>query len=152
MALSIRIERADQPEIAGMMAASDAYYATLYPSESNHLVDASTLDNGDTTFFVARIDGALGGFGALLRQNGYGEIKRMFVAPEARGRRLGKTLLDTLEAHARSLALPCLRLETGVKQPEAINLYRTAGFVEISPFGLYQPDPNSIFMEKKLVS
>lgn len=152
MPVTIRQERANQPEIIDMMAASDAYYAALYPSESNHLVDVSALDKGDTAFFVARSSGVLSGFGALLRQDGYGEIKRMFVAPAVRGQRLGKALLDALEMHARNLALPCLRLETGTKQPEAIGLYRTAGFVEIEPFGSYQPDPLSIFMEKKLTT
>ena len=43
-----------------------------------------------------------------------------------------------------------LRLETGVKQPEALTLYSAAGFVEISPFGAYGPDPLSVFMEKRL--
>ncbi|GGF56767.1 hypothetical protein GCM10011332_07780 [Terasakiella brassicae] len=41
--------------------------------------------------------------------------------------------------------------ETGVSQPEVIGLYRNAGFVEIGPFGEYQLDPLSLFMEKELV-
>jgi putative acetyltransferase len=42
-----------------------------------------------------------------------------------------------------------VRLETGVKQPEAIALYKSAGFVEIEPFASYAPDPLSVFMEKR---
>jgi putative acetyltransferase len=45
-----------------------------------------------------------------------------------------------------------LRLETGAKQPEALALYRSAGFVDIGPFGHYEPDPNSVFMEKRITS
>jgi putative acetyltransferase len=41
-------------------------------------------------------------------------------------------------------------LEAGAKQPEALALYQSAGFVEIGPFGEYLPDPFSIFMEKTL--
>lgn len=152
MSTSIGIERANQPEILALIAASDAYYASLYPAESNHLTDVATLDDGATTFLVARFDGIVGGFGALLKQNGYGEIKRMFVAPQARGKRLGSALLAALETHARAMALPRLRLETGIKQAEALQLYRRAGYVEIDPFGTYRPDPLSIFMEKTLTA
>ncbi|CCE05871.1 IAA acetyltransferase (fragment) [Bradyrhizobium sp. STM 3843] len=43
-----------------------------------------------------------------------------------------------------------MRLETGIRQPAAIELYRSAGYVETQPFGSYELDPLSIFMEKKL--
>jgi putative acetyltransferase len=147
---TIRIENPDQPEVRDMLAEGDAYYATLYPAESNHLVDVSTLQTPETSFYVARVDGHLRGIGALLRQSGYGEIKRMYVDPKARGLKLGSRLLAALEADARSVGIACLRLETGVKQPEAISLYRKAGYREIAPFGAYQLDPHSLFMEKNL--
>jgi putative acetyltransferase len=148
----IRIENPDQPEIRDLLAASDAYHAALYPAESNHLVDMQSLQRSDTTFFVARVDGAVRGIGAILRQNGYAEIKRMFVDPKARGLKLGSRLLAALESDARAVGLTCLRLETGIKQPEAVALYRNAGFREIGPFGTYLPDPNSLFMEKILAA
>nr|WP_298686059.1 GNAT family N-acetyltransferase [uncultured Dongia sp.] len=148
----IRIENPDQPEIRDLLAASDAYHAALYPAESNHLIDMQSLQRSDTTFFVARVDGAVRGIGALLRQNGYAEIKRMFVDPKARGLKLGSRLLAALESDARTVGLTCLRLETGIKQPEAVALYRSAGFREIGPFGAYQPDANSLFMEKTLAA
>ena len=146
----IRIENPDQPEVLALLAASDAYHAALYPAESNHLVEVSTLQGPETSFYVARVDGQVRGIGAVLRQEGYGEIKRMFVDPGARGLKLGSRLLAALEADARAVGVRCLRLETGTKQPEAIALYRRAGFREIGPFGSYLPDPNSLFMEKML--
>jgi putative acetyltransferase len=148
----IRIENPDQPEIRDLLAASDAYHAALYPAESNHLVDMQSLQRPDTTFFVARVDGAVRGIGAILRQGSYAEIKRMFVDPKARGLKLGSRLLAALESDARAVGLSCLRLETGIKQPEAVALYRNAGFREIGPFGAYLPDPNSLFMEKSLAA
>jgi putative acetyltransferase len=74
----------------------------------------------------------------------------MYVAPAARGLGLGRLLMQTLERHAAALGLACIRLETGVKQPEAIGLYRAFGYVETGPFGEYGLDPMSVFMEKRL--
>ncbi|MBM3602134.1 MAG: GNAT family N-acetyltransferase [Alphaproteobacteria bacterium] len=146
----IAIEGPEQPEILAMLAASDAYYAALYPTESNHLLDVASLKKPGVTFFVARIAGAVKGFGSVVRQNGYGEIKRMYVDPSARGHRLGRLILDRLEAHAKGDGLALLRLETGIRQPEALGLYRSSGFRETGPFGDYRPDPLSLFMAKRL--
>ncbi|MDY0873033.1 GNAT family N-acetyltransferase [Dongia rigui] len=146
----IRIETPDQPDVRDMLAEGDAYYATLYPAESNHLVDISTLQGPQTSFYVARVDGRLRGIGAILRQQSYGEIKRMYVDPKARGLKLGSRLLAALEADARAVGITCLRLETGVRQPEAIALYVKSGYREIAPFGAYQLDPHSLYMEKTL--
>ncbi len=133
-----------------MLAESDAYYATLYPAQSNHLVDISTLQEPETSFYGARVDGALRGMGAILRQQGYGEIKRMYVDPKARGLKLGSQLLSALEGDVRAVGIVSLRLEPGLKQTDAIALYRKAGYREITPFGTYQADPHSLFMEKNL--
>jgi putative acetyltransferase len=74
----------------------------------------------------------------------------MFVAPAARGLKLGRRLLERIEAIASANGERLLRLETGTKQLEALGLYRSAGYVEIGPFGAYRPDPLSLFMEKSL--
>ncbi len=58
--------------------------------------------------------------------------------------------MDTLIARGEELGLSAIRLETGISQPEAIGLYRKAGFVEIEAFAPYKPDPLSLFMEKVL--
>jgi putative acetyltransferase len=59
-------------------------------------------------------------------------------------------LLAQIEATARQHAIEVLQLETGGAQPEALGLYRAAGFRDRGPFGSYQPDPLSLFMEKSL--
>jgi putative acetyltransferase len=41
-------------------------------------------------------------------------------------------------------------LETGIHQPAALSLYRSAGFIEREPFAPYLPDPLSVFMEKRI--
>jgi putative acetyltransferase len=73
----------------------------------------------------------------------------MYVSPAARGTRLGRRILDRIEDEARREGLDCMRLETGIHQPEALALYRSAGYVEREPFGEYKPDPLSVFMEKR---
>ena len=149
--VSIAIETPDQPDIVALLRAADDWYATLYPAESNHLLDVSTLQQPDIAFFVARENGgALLGFGAVADRGDYAEIKRMYLAPTARGRKIGRRILEALEAHAAQHGQSCLRLETGIHQPEAIGLYRSAGYRDIGPFGSYRPDPFSLFMEKRL--
>lgn len=149
--LSIAIENPDQPDIVALLQAADDWYAMLYPAESNHLLDISALQQPDTAFFVARAaDGALLGFGAVVARGDYAEIKRMYLAPAARGRKLGRRILDTLEAHAVQNGQTCFRLETGIHQPEAIGLYRSSGYRDRGSFGGYRPDPLSLFMEKRL--
>ncbi len=145
-------ENPDEPEIRALLAASDAYVATLYPAESNHMMDAESLKAAQVIFLVARVDGEAVGCAALVRStDDWAEIKRMFVSPEARGHGLGRLLLQRLETLAIEHGVALLRLETGVKQHEALTLYRSAGYIEIEPFGQYQPDPLSIFMEKRIV-
>jgi len=149
--IEIHVERPDQPEVHALLQASDAYMASLYPAESNHMVDVTTLTKPNVTFLVARAQGRVVGCGAAVKMaDDWSEIKRMFVSPVARGQKLGRRLLEALEEAARAQGAAVLRLETGISQPEALGLYRSAGFKEIAPFGAYKPDPLSLFMEKRL--
>jgi putative acetyltransferase len=138
------------PQVVRMIEESDRYYAALYPVESNHLLDPVSLCAPNVSFLVARDGEIVCGFGAVVASPPYGEIKRMYVDRMARRRGIGRDILIALEQRARQLRLRCLRLETGVRQPEAIALYAAHGFVEIGPFADYAPDPLSTFMEKAL--
>jgi putative acetyltransferase len=149
--IEIAVEDPAQPEVAPLLQASDAYMASLYPAESNHMLAVGSLRQPQVAFLVARVDGKALGCGAVLDSGeGWAEVKRMFVSPAARGLKLGRRLLDEIEAVAVGRGVRALRLEMGGLQPEALGLYRSAGFVEIGPFGAYRPDPLSIFMEKTL--
>ncbi|MHB8382122.1 MAG: GNAT family N-acetyltransferase [Candidatus Binataceae bacterium] len=150
-ALDIRPEDPTQADVIRLIAASDEYLASLYPAESNHSLDIASLGRPEVTFLVARLDGRAIGCGAIIRRKKeHAEIKRMFVARDARGTGVGRRILEKLERTAFEQGCRMLRLETGVSQPEAIGLYRSAGFVEGEPFGDYTRDPLSIFMEKRL--
>lgn len=147
----IEIEPPDRPDVRALLAASDAYVAALYPTESNHMVDIDDLQGPDVFFFVARLDGKALGCASLVQKSAdYVEIKRMYVDNTARGKGVGKRLMKVLNEQAHRLGAGYIRLETGVHQPEAIALYRRDGFTDIDAFGEYEPDPLSIFMEKQL--
>ena len=149
--LTIRREPPDQPDVARLIAALDAQMTALYPAESNHLLDIAALSGPAVTFLVVRDGGEAIGCAAILRDpRGWGEVKRMVVRPDRRGRGIGRRVLSELEAVARDASLPFLRLETGIHNADALALYRRAGFVERGPFGDYAPDPLSVFMEKRV--
>ena len=149
--LTIRPEPPQQPDVLRMIEALDAQMTALYPPESNHLLDIEALSDPAVTFLVVRDGDDLVRRGALKRDpGGWGEIKRMYVRPEQRGRRIGARVLVELEAIARDSGLPLLRLETGIHNTEALALYRRTGFTECSAFGDYAPDPLSVFMEKRV--
>lgn len=150
-AVTIASESPRQPDVVRLIEALDAYLAGLYPPESNHFLDIEALCAPDIRFFVARLDGAVTGCGALrVDAGGYGEVKRMYVSPGARGRRLGRAILRCIEDEAQTAGLSCLRLETGIHQAEALALYGSAGYRSCEAFGEYRPDPLSTFMEKRL--
>jgi putative acetyltransferase len=149
--LTIRQEPPDQPGVMGLIAALDAQMTALYPAESNHLLDVAALSDPAVTFLVVRDGDEVIGCGAILRDpRGWGEVKRMVVRSDRRGRGIGRRVLSELEAVARDAGLPLLRLETGIHNAEALALYRRAGFRERGPFGDYAPDPLSVFMEKRV--
>jgi putative acetyltransferase len=77
-----------------------------------------------------------------------GEIKRMFVREECRGRGIAGRILGELEAWARELNFDECVLETGYKQPEAIALYKREGYETIPNYGQYADVGNSICMRK----
>jgi putative acetyltransferase len=145
----VAVEPADQPEVHALLRQSDAYHAELYPAESNHLIDVAALAEPNVRFMVARRGGAAVGCGALVvGADGEAELKRMFVAPEARGLKIGSRILDALEAAGQAEGVRVIRLETGVRQPESLALYRRHGFTERGPFGSYERDPLSRYFEK----
>lgn len=144
------VERGDPLEARALLEASHAMMLDLFTPDSNHFLSLDALAAPDIAFFVARAEGRTVGCGALAIRDGYGEIKSMFVDPEARGAGVAAGLMDRLEAEALTLGLPLLRLETGNLLEAAQALYRRHGFAVRGPFGDYSEHPHSVFMEKRL--
>ena len=151
MSVVITRERPDAPDAAGLVRELEDHLAARYPAESRHGFSVERLLADGVHFFVLRSDGAPAACGGVLVVDGeYGEIKRMYVRPEFRGRGFGRRILEHLAGHARSQGIMVLRLETGIHQREAIGLYEGTGFHRIPPFGPYTDDPLNPCYERRL--
>ena len=121
-----------------------------YPGDQPHGLTARDLVDPRFLFLVGRVDGRPIGSAALRELSSeVGEVKRMFVTPAWRGRGVAARLLGALEQHARGRGYRALRLETGVRQPEAMRVYERAGFAPIPSFGDHS-NPLSRCYEKAL--
>ena len=78
------------------------------------------------------------------------EIKRMFVLESERGKGIASTILSELESWAKELKYERCILETGINQPEAINLYKKNNYTTIPNYGQYENIYNSVCFEKIL--
>jgi GNAT superfamily N-acetyltransferase len=120
-----------------------------YPQQSRHAFSVEKLLREQVVFFLTRYEDQLAGCGGIkMYGTDYGEVKRMFVRPEFRGRGLGKAMLNCLAEYAQGKDAGLLRLETGIYEVEAIGLYESFGFQRRPPFGEYVEDTNSVYFEK----
>ncbi|MCC8981964.1 bifunctional helix-turn-helix transcriptional regulator/GNAT family N-acetyltransferase [Bradyrhizobium acaciae] len=111
--------------------------------------DAKDMVRPRGSFIVAMSDGLpLGCVGLTGTSDEFAEIKRLWVAPAARGLGLGRRLMDAAEKAARELGITVLRLDTNSALAEAGQLYRRTGWTEIPRFN-DDPYPN-LFFEKRL--
>ena len=142
----------DSPDAVELIGELDEHLmGHPYPAHSRHAFSVEKLLNERVVFFVTRYEGQLAGCGGIkMFGTDYGEVKRMFVRPEFRGKGLGKAMLAHLTEYARSKDASVLRLETGIHEVEAIGLYEGFGFQRRAPFGEYVEDPNSIYFEKTI--
>ena len=147
---------ADDPRSADARALLEAHlaFAALHsPPEDVHALDVDRLLSPDVTFFGVREAGTLLGVGAL-RQIGptHVEIKSMHTGEGARGRGVGRLMLDHLLAVARHRGCVRVSLETGSMAAfaPARALYSSAGFVPCPPFADYPHSRNSICITLEL--
>jgi GNAT superfamily N-acetyltransferase len=128
----------DGPAARQLVSAFEAEVTTLYPSWSPFVGPTAEPQEfrPPTGCFVVAYEGdrpvGCGGLKRLNQQTG--EVKRMYVAPEARSKGLARRLLLRLEAEARQAGYRFVRLDTGNRPPEALALYRSAGYREIPDY------------------
>ncbi|HHB1426521.1 TPA: GNAT family N-acetyltransferase [Serratia odorifera] len=137
-------------ELDCLVGELDAFQRGLYPDESNHCLDFSTVSDDKLRCVIARDEnGVPAGCGALYFQDGgFAEVKRVYIRPEYRGRKLGEQIVASIESLALEHGCHQLRLETGMRQQPAIALYRRCGYVVCEAFPPYSADPLSVFMCK----
>lgn len=166
-AITVAPEPFDAPDAvaleAELMADLDERYAADGAGDGDHpetvalhrvRIEQVTPPHG--VFVIARVDGVAAACGAVRRLIGgppdVGEIKRMYTRPTARRRGLSRVVLDRLEGEAAALGYRRVQLETGLRQPEAIALYETAGYHRIPSYGQYEGDELSVCFAKDLIA
>ncbi|NNL77897.1 MAG: GNAT family N-acetyltransferase [Desulfobacterales bacterium] len=137
-------------EVVTLIRQLDAYQESMYPPESNHLDSVDELSKTNVIFLAAYINSEICGIGSVKIFDIYGEIKRVYVPKKFRGIGIAKAIVKELEGHLIKNSVDMARLETGIYQHEAIDLYKKLGYSEIAPFGDYTEDPLSVFMERDL--
>ncbi len=146
----------DRPDGDDVLALIDTHLrsarAASPPCEA-HALDVDGLRADGITFLTAREDGRLLAMGALRQLDAtHAEIKSMHTAEDARGRGLGRAMLDHLLSVARDRGCTRVSLETGTMPffDAARALYASAGFTPCEPFGGYEPSPASVCMTLEL--
>ncbi|MFZ6010045.1 MAG: GNAT family N-acetyltransferase [Bacteroidota bacterium] len=105
----------------------------------------------NNTVVLAYADNLPSGCGCFKKYNDDTvEVKRMFVAHDHRGKGIAGLILKELECWAKELGYSKVILETGLKQPEAIGLYKKAGFVVTENYEPYVNMKESVCMQKFL--
>lgn len=136
--VQVTIEPADADVSLVLQEAFFRDIAARYPGwepASSQAVVPSDLAPPDGIWLVAYRDGRAIGCGGLQRfDDETGEVRRIFLEQTERGRGTGRRLLGELEGHARRLGYKRVRLTTGDGQPEALGLFQSVGYREISPF------------------
>lgn len=143
----------DDPDVQRLTAAQQVELRARYDGGTEPGTAPSAADVS-VVLIVRDEEGVAVGCGALRSLgDGGAELKRMYVDPSARGQGLSRVLLAALETEARARGWTTLRLETGPRQPEAVALYRGAGYRRIGPFGGYAGAADahdSLFFERSL--
>jgi GNAT superfamily N-acetyltransferase len=155
-----RIERLPitHPDAALLVEEVQGEYVARYGSRDETPIDPTYFEAPDGAFFVGYLEAGPVATGAWRRRTDVlvdgssltAEVKRMYVVPGARGLGLARAMLAHLEDTARAAGAEAMVLETGLRQPEAIALYESSGYLPIAGFGFYKDVPLSRCMARSL--
>ena len=155
--MSITIERTTTPtdDVRALVDALETELSGSFEAHQRHGLSLDRIFQPHIAFFVARLDGEPVGCGGIAFEDGFGELKRMYVRPGERGRGVVQAILARLEDEARSRGVRRVLLETGDILLAAIRVYERAGFTRCEAFGDYLALPphtieHSVFLEKRL--
>ncbi len=141
------------PDVRALLERHLAFANEHSPPEDVHALDIRALLDPGISFFSFRRNGELLGVGAVkLLDEEHAELKSMHTAEAARGRGVGRAMVDHLISVARTRGAQRVSIETGTRAAfaPARSLYSRAGFASCEPFGAYVTSPNSICMTRWL--
>lgn len=153
--ITIRPANYHDPDVQLLVAELQQVYLQRYGRQDISPIDAAEFDAPHGIFLLAMVDGqpaAMGGWRqhSSTDRTAAAEVRRMYVSPGFRGKGLARAVLGELEKTARDSGFRQMILETGVVQPEALQLYRTSGYREVPDFGYYAGAPLSVCLGKPL--
>lgn len=149
--IKIKMTAYDESAVQALLVEALGDLARRYGgSGDDSPIDAAEFAAPTGAFFVADDGERLVGCAGWRRHGDDAELKRLYTAPAARGRGLARRMLATVEESARAAGCARLILEMGDKQPEAIALYESAGYLKIEDFGFYKDYSDVLSYAKKL--
>jgi putative acetyltransferase len=153
--LSIVLELTERAtdEARALIGELEAELSGPYTADQRHGLSVERIFQPGIRFFIARLDHEAVGCGGIAFDDGFAELKRMYVKPALRGRGVVQALLRRLEEEARARGYARITLETGDAQLAAIRAYERAGYRRCGAFGSYaELEPHaiirSVFFEK----
>ena len=145
----IYVDDPRKPDVRSLLKRHLTFALSTTPPEHSFALDVDGLLDPAITFFSVRAGGELLGIGAIKQlDHGHAEIKSMHTAQAARGRGVGRAMLNHLLAVARSRGYARVSLETGTMEEfaPARAMYSSAGFTACGPFADYRPSADNYFM------
>jgi GNAT superfamily N-acetyltransferase len=157
-ALDLRRLPFGDPVVQSLVAELQEEFTRRYGGPDATVLDPAMFDPPAGAFFVGFSAGtpvAMGGWRMRPDVTALGctvaaEIKRMYVVPAAQRRGHARAVLARLEESARAHGADVLVLESGMKQPEALALYESSGYVPVPGFGIYRDSPLVRYLGKVL--
>lgn len=156
----LQVVRVDygHPDAVALIEQVQEEYVARYGGRDESPVDPAMFVPPGGSFFVGYVGRTPVATGAW-RRSGVealgtavtAEVKRMYVVPAAQRRGHARRVLAHLETTAAAAGYEALVLETGLRQPEAMTLYASAGYEPIPGFGYYKDAPLSRCFAKRLV-
>jgi len=144
----------DSPVGAALVAAALAELARRYGGDGDSTpISPAEFAAPHGAFLVAWVGDVpvgCGGWRSFATDTTVAEVKRMYTAPDWRGRGVAATVLRAIEASARAAGRKRLVLETGSGQPEAIAFYEKQGYERIPNFGHYRDHPGCVSFGRQL--
>jgi len=148
--VQIKVTSYDHPDAAHLIDEAQQDELARYGDVDQTVVQPTEFAEPHGVFLVGYLDGAPVACGGWRTNGPDAELKRLYVVPAARRRGLASALLAELESSAQAAGRRRMILETGLRQPEALALYRKAGYTRVEPFGYYASDPETVHLGKLL--